>query len=88
MFQLGSAQAADGANSSFTIVRFALPWSTTLAKMVMIDQTSYGSAGNQRWSLGGAYNGAAYSQAWRGVRLLMSTGNIATGTFKLYGVVK
>lgn len=75
--------AGESAGGSVKLFR---PSGTTFQKLIEVNNSSYDSVGNIRRNAGfGARTATAVINA---VRFYYSTGNIATGTFRLYGIKK
>lgn len=82
--EFGSLLGKDpGRNMNFNFSIFN-PSSTTLYKLVRWDGAGFGSGGylDNFQGFGGMYN----TDAFNGVRFYTSSGTIATGTFRLYGI--
>jgi hypothetical protein len=68
-------------------IRFFNPSSSTGKKWIRSVTAHYRTAnGTCEWQQGGRYQ--ADNNAWNAIRIFFSTGNIAAGTFTLYGVRK
>lgn len=81
-------------NESYGGVNFQMrvrnPTSTSIRKQIDWDGSAIARSSNQFWQerLFGSARYEGGNQALTGVRFLFSTGNIATGTFRLYGIRK
>jgi hypothetical protein len=78
-----SSTAASGGISS--VVKIFSPSSTTANKMFFVNST-YASTGTNFCAMGGIIR--TTTSAVTGLRFLFSSGNVASGLFKLYGVKK
>jgi hypothetical protein len=82
----GVGSTASTMNTFFFIAYISHPASTTLKKGIFIDGVQNGNATNAtgKLAVGGFYNGS--NAALTGVRFQASSGNVAAGTFRLYGI--
>jgi len=70
--------------SAAFVLHIQNPASTALSKLVYFEGGCLNSAGDQQMSYGSGHNTG--TGALTGIRFQASTGNITSGTFRLYGI--
>lgn len=83
-FNLANRGIGSGASDGCDVVMFVFEANSTTLKKRIKFSSDYSSSGTLSGDVGRGHNSG--TAALTGVRFLMNSGNIATGTFRLYGI--